>query len=72
MEWNGARLKFPALGDAAQAGVSAEPAVPATPTSAFSGYTFGDLCRLGFALTWPVAVVGLLVAGVLLAILLRK
>jgi len=29
------------------------------------------LCRLGLALTWPVAVVGLLTAGLLLAVLLR-
>ncbi len=40
--------------------------------SVLSAHSFGELCRIGFALTWPVAAVGLLVAGVLLALLLRR
>jgi len=72
MEWNSARLKFPVLCGTAQASVSAEPAASAQPQSLFAAYSFGELCRLGFALTWPVAVVGLLVASALLVVLLRK
>ncbi|MBM3837681.1 MAG: hypothetical protein FJ398_06910 [Verrucomicrobia bacterium] len=59
MEWNQARLKWPLLegedpltrngGKTAQA-----------PGSFWEGKSFGQLCRLGFALTWPVACVGLL------------
>ena len=37
----------------------------------FGAHSFGELCRLGFALTWPLAGVVLLALGVLLALLLR-
>jgi hypothetical protein len=70
MEWNAARLKFPLLSSA-----PAEPAVPpATVTLAapFGPKSFGELCRLGFALTWPLAVVALGALGLLAAVLLRR
>jgi hypothetical protein len=71
MEWNGARLKFPVLAGQAQPASLKEPEED-TPASALFGNThsFGEMCRLGFALTWPVAaaLVGL---GVLLAALMR-
>jgi chromosome segregation ATPase len=72
MEWNSARLKFPVLSGQAPANAeqAAQPAV-ASP-SLFATHTFGDLCRLGFALTWPVATVALGILGLLVALLMRR
>jgi hypothetical protein len=70
LEWNAARLKYTVLAGQPQ---QPEPAGtrPAIPTPTILGnYSFGEMCRLGFALTWPVAAV-LLGLGVLLAALLR-
>jgi hypothetical protein len=58
MEWNSARLKFPVLAGAADP-PSAAPAAPAA-LSLFEGRSFADLCKLGLALTWPLALVALL------------
>lgn len=70
MEWNAARLKFPQLAtQAATSDPTAEAQRP--PPSLLDSYTFGDLCRIGFALTWPVAAVALVLAIVLVALLLR-
>lgn len=68
MEWNSARLKFTVLN-----GVTAEPAPeqPASPSpfsGQVSGKSFTELCRLGLALTWPVALVAL---AIFLLLLLR-
>jgi hypothetical protein len=70
MEWNSARLKFPVLSASAQL---EETAASPDPSSAplFASYTFSDLCRIGFALTWPVAVMSFLAFVVLLVFLLR-
>jgi len=58
MEWNAARLKFPVLSSATAAQAAAEPKTEAEPiTSVLGTRSFGELCRLGFALTWPVALV---------------
>jgi hypothetical protein len=72
MEWNGARLKFPVLtGEKAAAGAapggqpSARPELFPTDNRSFSA-----MCKLGLALTWPLALVVLAVAGVLIAILM--
>jgi hypothetical protein len=72
MEWNSARLKFPVL--AGQGEASAAPASTPTPTATalLSGQTFGELFRLGWALTWPLALVGLLALGALVALLVRR
>jgi hypothetical protein len=72
MEWNSARLKFTIL-----SGSSAEAAppvsAPGSPAAPILGtYTFGELCRLGFALSWPIAVVVLLGLAGILAVLLRR
>jgi hypothetical protein len=69
MEWNAARLKFPVL-----CGETAAP--PATTTAiedslleeALRQKSYAGLCKLGLALTWPVALAVLLI---LLALLLR-
>jgi len=71
MVWNSARLKFSLLsGQAAEpdANVSAA-SIPASP---FGAQTFGELCRVGLALTWPVAVAVLLASAGLLLLLLRR
>jgi len=75
MEWNGARLKWPVL-DGALAGNSGE--VAAAGPAKIQGHllgaqSFSELCRLGFALTWPVAVAVLLgIVGSAVLLLLRR
>ncbi len=72
MEWNTARLKFSVLSGKAPEGAIAAPLVEAQPAAMLGGQSFGELCRLGLALTWPVAVALLLVLGALVALLLRR
>jgi hypothetical protein len=72
MEWNAARLKFPVVSgqspEAAPGGGLAETGV----RSLFSAYSFNDWCRLGFAVTWPLATVVALALIVLVVILARR
>jgi hypothetical protein len=68
MEWNAARLKFDVLSSKA-----ADPQKPAdsvvNPQSRLLlNCSFGELCRVGFALSWPVAGVLLLGFAVLIAL----
>ena len=72
MEWNAARLKFPVLaGQIPEGGASlADPA--GRRSSLLASQTFGELCRVGLALTWPLAAVALLALAMLLAVLLRR
>ena len=62
MEWNAARLKFPVLnGHSPEEGKT-------TPKNAIQPILelgFFQLCKFGFALTWPLALVGLAVGVVL-------
>jgi hypothetical protein len=70
MEWNGARLKFPVLsGDSAPEKAGATDS--AAERSLLEGRGFIELCKLGLALTWPLAAVALLALGALLVLLLR-
>jgi hypothetical protein len=72
MEWNAAQLKWPALSRSdAEPGPSTADASPAEPT-ALGALGFGQLCRLGLALTWPLALLVLLMSGVLVAVLVRR
>lgn len=69
MEWNSARLKFPFLsGENTAATPQAEPA--GTPESfeqnLLRDRSYAELCKMGLALTWPVAVVGVVIVLVLL------
>ena len=70
MEWNAARLRFPIL-----SGPSAQPAEasakPAPAPSLFEGRSLGELCKLGLALTWPLATVALLALGLMVFLLVR-
>jgi hypothetical protein len=71
MEWNSARLKLPALaGESAQKKSEAESA-PAPIVSPFANLSFGELCKIGLAMTWPLLIVALGALGVFVAILLR-
>src|SRR5439155_25982022 len=70
MEWNSARLKFPFL--SAQTPESKAEATVSAPAPPLVGsHSFGDLCRLGLALTCPLAVVATLTAAALCVLLLR-
>jgi DNA repair exonuclease SbcCD ATPase subunit len=72
MEWNSARLKFTVLDKALQA-APAEPAHPeAAPISPLTTKNFSDLCRMGLALTWPVAVAVLIGIALLAVVLFRR
>lgn len=72
MEWNAARLKFPVLSGPDVAPDSSQTASPAATPVPFGTCSFGQLCRIGFALTWPVAAVVLLGAAAILALVLRR
>jgi DNA repair exonuclease SbcCD ATPase subunit len=73
MEWNSARLKLPALAGETKTAASAEknPATTATGPS-LAELSFGQLCKIGFAFTWPLLLVALGALGVFIAILARK
>jgi len=66
MEWNAARLKFPLLSGAAPA----EPAAPAGGESNLESFlrqqSYFELCKMGLALTWPLALTALAIFVVLL------
>jgi hypothetical protein len=68
MEWNTARLKFAVL-SAPAPDTEADAAAPAPAQSLLAGQSFGGLCRLGLALTWPLAVAALLAVGALVLVL---
>jgi hypothetical protein len=68
LEWNAARLKWPLLDGAPVTPGAPTPNAPAvSPVPAMATMSFGALCRMGFALTWPVALVVLIAVVVMLA-----
>ncbi len=71
MEWNAARLKYTILSGhlPVEATKKSEGGNAAQPWLA--GRSFGQLCKLGLALTWPLALVAVLALGTFLAVLLR-
>jgi hypothetical protein len=71
MEWNGARLKFSVLSGQAAPPQSGAGATANAAAAVFAPKSFLELCKLGFAFTWPLVGVALLALGVLVAILLR-
>ncbi len=72
MEWNSARLKFPVLAGSEGGAAPASAAGPAArPPTLFETHSFGDLCRIGFAFTWPVAAAALAAVVLLFIFLLR-
>jgi hypothetical protein len=69
MEWNAARLKFPVLSGIAPA--DAETQAPQPAPSLLETADLGQLLKIGFALTWPLALLGLAILVVLLVRLSR-
>lgn len=70
MEWNTARLKFPVLTGEKATATAAPGEQPAQEALPLSNRSFGELCKLGLALTWPLVLVALAALGVFIAILL--
>ena len=70
MEWNTARLKLPALSPEALKKTEIEIAPPAA-ASLLTSLSFGELCKIGLAMTWPLVLVALGALGVFIAILVR-
>jgi len=68
MEWNAARLKFDVLGAKPTEDPSKAETAKAAPVSVLANCSLGELCRLGFALTWPIVVALLVGFGLLLAL----
>ena len=69
MEWNSARLKFTVLNGELATNPEPPAGGNAMPLeSALQQKSYAELCKLGLAVTWPIALVGL---GVLLVLLLR-
>ncbi len=68
LEWNSARLKWTVLDQALQSNEDGSPVSGPgkVPNTMFPTQNFGQLCRLGFALTWPIALVVLIGVLVLL------
>jgi hypothetical protein len=70
MDWNTARLKLPALSPEALKKAEVETA-PQTAASPLASLSFGELCKIGLAMTWPLVLVALGALGVFIAVLLR-
>ena len=71
MEWNSARLKIAALaGESAQKPETANTPAPAPLTLADLG--FGQLCKIGLAMTWPLLIIALGALGVFMAVFLAR
>jgi hypothetical protein len=70
LEHNAARLKWPVLDGKTPAESNRD--TPAGGLASLAELPWGKLCKLGFALTWPVAVVALVALGVFLMVLLKR
>jgi chromosome segregation ATPase len=68
MEWNAARLKFDVLDGSTTVEPATTETAKATPVSVLANCSLGELCRLGFALTWPIVIVLLLGFALVLAL----
>ena len=69
MEWNAARLKLPVLAGESKEKPETENA-PLPAAFPLANVSFGQLCRFGLAMTWPLVLVALGALGVLVALLL--
>jgi hypothetical protein len=71
MEWNAARLKFAVLSGLRPDGGVTKPDTRTPPPSLLAQSSFGELCRVGLALSWPLAAVALLALATLVLLLMR-
>src|SRR5689334_23141652 len=66
MEWNSARLKFPLL-NSNPVQATPEPSAPESfAQNLLRERSYAELCKMGLALTWPIALIGLAIVLVLL------
>ena len=73
MEYNAARLKWTILDDsAASKGEASSAASADDPLTGLTRRPLGELCRVGLALTWPLALVGLIALITFCVLLLRR
>jgi hypothetical protein len=73
MEWNSARLKLPVLaGENKPAAAAENNCSPAPAALSLADLSFGQLCKIGLAMTWPLLFVALGALGIFIAILARK
>ncbi len=73
MEWNSARLKLPVLaGENKPAAAASQNATPVSAAPSLADLSFGQLCKIGLAMTWPLLLVALGALGIFIAILARK
>jgi hypothetical protein len=72
MEWNSARLKLPVLAGENKPQAATENSSPKAATPALTELGFGQLCKIGLALTWPLLLVAIAALGIFVAILARK
>ena len=72
MEWNSARLKLPVLAGENQPVATAEKSSPAAAAPSLAELSFGQLCKMGLAFTWPLLLVAVAALGVFAVILTRK
>jgi hypothetical protein len=70
MEWNSARVKWPVLSGPTSNGTEVKQPTPLN--SQLTSLSFSELCRIGFGLTWPLALMILLALGTFVALLLRR
>src|SRR5271154_2010471 len=69
MEWNTARLKLPALSPEALKKTEVETAPQNIAPSPLTSLGFGQLCKIGLAMTWPLVLVALGALAVFILIL---
>jgi hypothetical protein len=73
MEWNSARLKLPVLaGETKRGGDAPAPASAPAAAPSLTELGFGQLCKIGLALTWPLLLVALAALGIFIAVLVRR
>ena len=72
MEWNSARLKWLVLDETVNAAAETGEGGSATKKPLLAPRSFGELCKLGLAFTWPPAAIALLALVIFLVLLLRR
>jgi hypothetical protein len=72
MEWNSARLKLPALAGESKTSAAPENGAPNPAAPSLAEMNFGQLCKIGLALTWPLLVVALTALAIFIYIIARK
>jgi len=66
LEWNGARLKFPVLSAPAPEPTNPASGVDQSLPQALQQQSWAQLCKLGLALTWPIALGAIAIVVVIL------